>query len=413
MSIAMICTGTELLKGSATNTNLAFLGRELAANAMPPVREITVGDTPSELCAALGDALKYADILIISGGLGPTTDDLTLETTARFFGLSLVENPELKEKVARFWSFHHPDTRCPKNQYKQALVPAEGSYLPNPVGSASGLRFSTAYGGRMRHVFLLPGPPNEFEAMVTASLIPALQQLSGKENTFTHGFLACTGESNIYPLVEKTLAGFPVEVACAAGAGGTRMFISGTDDGMTVAAAEIARRSAGDITCLPLDKFDLALWLKEILLQAGGTISCAESCTGGLLANRFVSMPGASQIFKGGIVAYDNAVKTSLLQVPQEILDTHGAVSAECAAAMAENCARIMNTTCAISTTGIAGPDGGTPEKPVGLVYVGCYWGRRTAVKELRLRGGRRAIRDRAVEMALLQLYQSFLSDGR
>ena len=130
MSIAMICTGTELLKGSATNTNLAFLGRELAANAMPPVREITVGDTPSELCAALGDALKYADILIISGGLGPTTDDLTLETTARFFGLSLVENPELKEKVARFWSFHHPDTRCPKNQYKQGFQGGLGTCFP-------------------------------------------------------------------------------------------------------------------------------------------------------------------------------------------------------------------------------------------------------------------------------------------
>ena len=402
MSIAVICTGTELLKGSAVNTNLAFLGRELAAAGLPPSLEITVGDHASELIQAVSDALAVADTLIISGGLGPTTDDLTLDTVARFFDKKLIEDAGLKEKVQTFWNFHHPG-RCPKNQLRQARVPEGGFILPNPVGSASGIGFETVFGGKLRKLYLLPGPPHEFEQMAKDHLLPHL--LSGnQQKLITKGFLCCAGESMVFNPVEKALAGVPVEVACAAGAGGTRIFLSGTDED-TVNSALYTARAALDCPALPVGEYDMAEYLIKLLKSRGLTVSCAESCTGGLVANRFVTLPGASAVFTGSITAYANEIKAGLLNVPQDILDNFGAVSAECAEAMAKGCAGTMGTDCAVSTTGIAGPDGGTPEKPVGLVYISACVNGKTAVEELHLRGGRRAIRERAVEKALTLLY--------
>ena len=407
MSIAVICTGTELLKGSAVNTNLAYLGRELAANGIPVSLEITVGDHADELIQALADALEVADTLIISGGLGPTTDDLTLDTVAKFFGQELIESPELKEKVQNFWNFHHPG-RCPKNQLRQARIPVGGTFMPNPVGSASGLRFEAVCGKSKRRIFLLPGPPHEFEPMVKDHLLPVL--LAGRQQQITtQGFLCCAGESMVFPPVEKAVAGLPVEVACAAGAGGTRIFLSGTSQDAVSEALSCARKA---LTCptLPDGEYDMAEYLIKLLKAKNMSLSCAESCTGGLVANRFVSIPGASAVFNGGVVAYANEVKQNILGVSSEILNTHGAVSPQCAEAMAAGCAKVLGTSCAISTTGIAGPDGGTPEKPVGLVYVSVCINGVCTTRELRLRNGRRAIRERSVESALTLLYTMLTS---
>ena len=402
MSIAVICTGTELLKGSAVNTNLAYLGRELAAVGLPPSLEITVGDHASELLQAISDALEVADTLIISGGLGPTTDDLTLDTVARFFDQKLLENPELKDKVQNFWNFHHPG-RCPKTQFRQARVPEGGFFMPNPVGSASGIGFETVFGGKLRKLFLLPGPPHEFEPMVKASLLPKLLA-DDPRKLITAGFLCCAGESMVFNPVEKALTGFPVEVACAAGAGGTRIFLSGDTQEAVDEALKIA---ANALSCpkLPVGEYDMAEYLIKLLKKRDMSFSCAESCTGGLVANRFVTLPGASAVFKGSVTAYANEIKASVLNVPQEILDNYGAVSSQCAEAMAKGCAALLKTDCAVSTTGIAGPDGGTPEQPVGLVYVSAWVNGVTATEELHLRGGRRAIRERSVEKALTLLY--------
>ena len=403
MSIAVICTGTELLKGSAVNTNMACLGRELCAAGMPPSLEITVGDHASELVEAISEALKFADTIVISGGLGPTTDDLTLDVTARFFGVELQENPLLHAKVEEFWHHHHPG-RCPKNQFRQARVPADGFIMDNPHGSASGLGFKTFFGGRPRTVYLMPGPPREFEPMVNDQLMPRLLSDCGKK-TLTAGFLCCAGESTVFGTVEKAVAHLPVEVACAAGAGGTRIFISGSGQATVDEAVSIAR-NALECTILPTGEYDLAAYLLKLLKEKKYTFSCAESCTGGLIANRIVSIPGASAVFKGSITAYANEIKQHLLKVPETVLAEYGAVSKECSEAMASGCAGAMNTNCAVSATGVAGPDGGTPEKPVGLVYIGASVNGRTVSRELRLRGDRRAIRERVVEAALLLLFQ-------
>ena len=196
MNIASVCTGTELLKGYTVNSNLARLGAKLVASGLPLSLEICVGDRAHEIGNAIALALKTCDVIVLCGGLGPTKDDITLDVAAKFFGCDLEESPELAKKVTDFWYRLHQG-HCPKNQLRQARVPVGGHYLPNPVGSASGLAFSSLYAGRMRYVYLLPGPPTEFVPMMENYLVPELLELDSKRR-ITRGFLAAgVGESTL------------------------------------------------------------------------------------------------------------------------------------------------------------------------------------------------------------------------
>ena len=403
MAIAVICTGTELLKGSAVNTNMAYLGRELCAAGIPAVLELTIGDHPSEIVSALSFALRSADTIILSGGLGPTDDDLTLDVAARFFGIELTEDKTLRNKLLWFWKSRHQGP-CPKAQFRQARVPVNGGYIPNPVGSASGLEFAVEFDSVIRHVYLLPGPPREFEPMVKNELLP---RLIGNDNKkiFTDGFMVCAGESSVFPPIKQLLTDVDVEVACAAGAGGVRMFISGSDENIVKDAVQKAYNSV-EYVKLPIGKFDLNEELLNVLAEKSLHFGCAESCTGGMVADKIVALPGASKVFNGGIIAYANAVKQLQLGVSEEILSSVGAVSKECAEAMARGCCKQLNCECAVATTGIAGPDGGTAEKPVGLVYIAAVCNEKCVVRELRAHGDRRAVRERAAAVALQLMYE-------
>ena len=403
MKIAVICTGTELLKGSAVNTNMAFLGRELCAAGIPAVLELTVGDHPSEIVSALSFALRSADTVILSGGLGPTDDDLTLDVAARFFGVELVEDKVLRNKILWFWKCRHQGP-CPKAQFRQARVPVNGSYIPNPVGSASGLEFSAEFDSVLRRIYLLPGPPREFEPMVKNELMPRLRGIA-ENKVFTSGFMVFAGESSVFPPIKKLLADSVVEVACAAGAGGVRMFFSGSNDEAVESAVKKAYDSV-EYLKLPVGKFDVCEELLDILAKKSLHLGCAESCTGGMVADKIVALPGASKVFNGGIIAYANEVKKAQLGVSEEILSSVGAVSEECAAAMARGCCEHLKCECAVATTGIAGPDGGTAEKPVGLVYIAAVCNEKCVVRELRAYGDRRAVRERASAMALQLMYE-------
>ena len=402
MSIAIICTGTELLKGSCCNTDLAFAGANLTAAGMPPVLELTVGDHRDELVFALGTALKCADTVIVSGGLGPTRDDITLETIAAFFGLELIIEPELQKKVEFCWAQRH-NSRCPKIQYKQAMIPVGGRYFDNSAGVASGIGIDLVYDRQMRHIYILPGPPGEFETVFASGVLPELCARREKQ-LFTAGFFVCgIGETQVAKAVEPLLTSLPLEIAYTAQSGGTKLFLSGNDETVVIAALEQCRNAIGS-AALPIGSFSLPEYLIETLTARGETFACAESCTGGPVADAFVSIPGASSCFLGGVAAYANKVKETVLNVPSEILQRVGAVSSECAEAMAKGVCAALGSDCAVSTTGIAGPDGGTPEKPVGLVYVGATYHGVTAVRELRLRGNRRMVRERAVAQALILL---------
>ena len=405
MSVAVICTGTELLKGSCCNTDLRFAGEKLTAASLPPVLEICVPDHAGKIVSALAFALQNADIIIISGGLGPTSDDITLETAARFFGAELEEIPELKEKVAAHWALRHSG-HCPKFQYKQAKIIKGGKYFDNPVGTASGIGFESNYRGEKKHIYLLPGPPAEFEAVFSGGVLPDILELQA-EKLYTTGFLVCaTGESSVARTVEPLLKEFAgVEIAYTATPAGTKLFLSSKDPATLAQAVDAARNAIGINALIP-GATSLPEALLKKLASAGLTMGCAESCTGGMIADMIVSIPGSSAVFQGGIVSYANQVKNNILHVPEEVLAGHGAVSSECASAMVHGACKALNTHCAVSTTGVAGPDGGTPEKPVGLVYIAAAVNNLTAVKKLQLHGNRQTIRERAANAALFLLWQ-------
>ena len=265
MNIAFISTGTELLKGSAVNTNLRCFGSALAAAGIPLYQEIACGDKKQEIAGALSAALKSSEILLVSGGLGPTSDDITLETVARFFGLELHQDPVLTLKIENFWKALGRSVPCPKSQFKQAMLPENGVAIDNPRGSASGIYIKVDYAGITRHVFLVPGPPSEFEPMIAESIVPAILELI-PERMKTVGFLcAGVGESTAAKTLEKPVTALGVEIAYCADASGTRVFLSSNDEEKLAAAAACA--SGGLFLCLT--KITLAFFTRiEYTIQA-------------------------------------------------------------------------------------------------------------------------------------------------
>ena len=411
MSIAVISTGTELLRGTVLNTNLAFLGRALAGRGFAIRLGLTAGDRAPELHAAFAEALAGADTLIVSGGLGPTSDDITLDAAARFFGLELEPVPGLVEKISAFWRLRHTG-RVPKPVLRQARAPRGAAILPNPNGSASGYRIDTVYAGRSRRIYLLPGPPREFEPMVCESLLPDLGDIADAgAHEHTVGFLAAgEPEFQLQVKLERALESRPVELAYCANPTGTRVFVSGSDPEEVRRAAETARGVAGPLA-LDFGELDLSAALLAELRKRGWKLVTAESCTGGMISAALTAVPGSSSVYRGGAVVYSNELKQLLLGVRRETLDSFGAVSAECAAEMADGAASRLGGDCAIAVTGIAGPDGGSAEKPVGLVYVGVRAGERRAVEKFLFRGNRDTVRERAAGSALLLLHRLLQED--
>ena len=257
MGISVICTGTELLRGSTVNTNLAELGKELTARGAKLDAAFTIGDSAEDLYGALADALKRSECVVFIGGLGPTADDLTLPCAAHFFGLELHQDPELTKKVDEFWARLHQG-RCPRNQYKQAMLPEGGHAIPNPNGSASGIEFSGVYDRKMRHIFLLPGPPSEFVPMVRNYLADRLLELTGATE-HVRGFLAAgVGESIASRLVEQSLGGADPALAYTASFEGTRVYVCDADPAEAERKFAIIHAALGD-AALPEGEFSTFL----------------------------------------------------------------------------------------------------------------------------------------------------------
>ncbi len=410
MKIAVINTGTELLNGSTVNTNSARIGEELAACGHTIALGITAGDTPSALYEALGAALRAADCVIISGGLGSTRDDITLESTARFFGWELTESPELRKHVENFWYQRHAaGGRIPPVILRQALMPAGAVILPNPNGSASGYMVDCRYDRRDRRIILLPGPPRELVPMLKNELLCRLQP-TGSEH-FSCGFLAAgCGELFLQKLLEKPMNARGAGIGYCARPEGTRVFVTAQTRADADAAAAEARALVGT-PALAAGEIELLPVLLRLLAERGLTLGCAESCTGGMIAAAVTDYPGVSAFFKGGAVVYSNELKMKLLGVPAEILEKYGAVSTECAGAMVRGALEALNCTAAVAVTGIAGPEGGSDEKPVGLVCIAAAVNDRTLVREYRFHGDRHAIRERTCANAFLLLRELLLAD--
>ncbi|MDZ8055258.1 MAG: competence/damage-inducible protein A [Aulosira sp. ZfuVER01] len=373
MSAEIICVGTEMLLGDILNSNAQFLAKQLAQLGIPHHYQTVVGDNPERLKQVIEIATSRAQILIFTGGLGPTPDDLTCETIADFFGAPLVESAEIIEDITQKFA-QRGRVMSPTNR-KQALIPQGAEILPNPTGTAPGIIWQPHPNVT---IFTFPGVPSEMYRMWEETAVPFLKSQGwGKEVIYSRSLRFWgIGES---ALAEKVAPYFNLSnptVAPYAGTGEVRLRISAKADSEAAAVDLIApiEKQIKEIAGLDyygVDNDTLASVISQLLQGSGETLSVAESCTGGGLGQMLTDISGSSEYFWGGVISYDNSVKVGLLGVKPDDLAKSGAVSAIVAEQMAVGVKTRLSTTWGLGVTGIAGPTGGTDTKPVGLVYIG------------------------------------------
>jgi nicotinamide-nucleotide amidase len=381
MSAEILCVGSELLLGNITNGNARWLAEQLAALGIPHHRQQVVGDNRERLIGAVREAAGRCRLLITTGGLGPTPDDLTTEAIAAAFATPLAERPEvwadIQAKLEARGRSVTPSLR------RQALLPVGSELLPNVTGSAPGMIWSPDPAGLPFSVqpdftiLTFPGVPSEMRAMWQATAVPWLQGSGLAEGVFGSRMLRFWGvtESTLAEQVADLLESANPTVAPYAGAGEVKLRLTaraastvGAEALLEPVEAEIRARVG--MACFGSDDDSLASVVLEQLRRRGQSLAVAESCTGGGVGAALAAVPGASDVFLGGVIAYANAVKQQLLEVPAGILQTCGAVSDPVAQAMAEGVRRATGADWAIAVTGIAGPGGGSADKPVGLVHI-------------------------------------------
>ncbi len=373
MSAEVICIGTELLLGDILNTNCQYLAQELAILGIPHYYQTVVGDNVSRIHRVLDTAVSRSSILIFTGGLGPTPDDLTTETIASFFNTPLQENPEIIKDISnKFASVGREMT--PSNR-KQALVPRGAKTLPNPSGTAPGIIWQPQEGIT---ILTFPGVPSEMHRMWQETAIPFLKSQGWGKNTIYSEMMRFRGigESALAEKVVHLFDSVNPTVAPYAGKGEVRLRVAAQAASQAEASALIKPVATEIRNIAGLDYFGsnedtLASVVGKLLGDVRQTLSVAESCTGGGLGAMLTEIPGSSSYFLGGIIAYANQVKQDLLNVNAHDLEEYGAVSATVAEQMALGVKQRLQTDWGISITGIAGPGGETANKPVGLVYIG------------------------------------------
>lgn len=402
MKAEIISVGTELLLGHTVNTDAAHVARELAAFGLDLEHVQTVGDNAGRLEAALREALRRSSLVICTGGLGPTDDDLTKETVARVAGRPLVEDAESLRRLREYFG-----TRpMGQNQLKQAWLPEGALAFPNAVGTAPGCAVPVEDG---KFILLLPGPPSELLPMLEQSVRPFLARRTGEVIVSSMIRTFGIGEGAAAERISDLMQGGNPTAATYATEG--EMFVRVTAKARDEAEARALARPLVEAVCARLgdvvygvDVPSLEAVVVRGLAAAGLTLVTAESCTGGLLAKRITDQPGASEVFGTGLVTYANSAKTRLLGVPEAVLAAHGAVSRQTAALMAEGARLLQDGDLGLAITGIAGPDGGTPEKPVGLVYIALSAPDGIWLRAMRPQGrylGRNWTRQRAASHAL------------
>lgn len=402
MKLEVVTIGTELVLGLTPDTNAADLGRALSAAGAEIVRHVSVPDRPAAIRAAIAEALERTGFVIATGGLGPTRDDMTKREVAALFGAPLrLDDAVLRSLEARFRRLGRP---MPAVNRSQAEVPEGATVLPNPRGTAPGLWLEDGQG---RVAVLLPGVPSEMRGLLVDEVLPRVVQRSGGGRVVLSRTLRTTGvpesalAERIGP-VEEDLA--PLTLAYLPSVDGVDLRLTAWSLPPEEAERRLAAAAAGLRVRLEehyygQDGADLAAVVLDLL--RGRRLAVGESCTGGLVAARITAVPGASAVFAGGVVAYDDRVKTDLLHVPAATLEAHGAVSEETARAMAEGAQRRFAAGAALGVTGVAGPAGGSPEKPVGTVWLAARLGTETRALKRVFPGDRGEIRARAAQAAL------------
>ncbi|MGP4080153.1 competence/damage-inducible protein A [Pseudalkalibacillus sp. R45] len=414
MNAEIIAIGSELLLGQIANTNGQFISKQLADLGINVFHHTVVGDNKQRLISTIKTAEKRSDLLVFTGGLGPTKDDLTKETIAEHLGLPLIENKEAMDFIEGYYEkIQQPMS---ENNRRQALVFEGAAVLPNNNGMAPGIALQQ----ENKTYILLPGPPKEMKPMFTDFAIPYIQQVRGEdvERILSrvlrfYGIGESALETNLMDLIENQtnptiapLAGnFEVTLRLTAKC-------ETEEQGKTM-IDELEREILGRVgsffygyndTTLSYETFD-TLQDKEL------TVSCAESLTGGLFGHALTKQPGAGQVLQGGIICYQNEIKKNQLKIPEEVLDNDGAVSETCAKLMAENVRELFNSDYGISFTGVAGPNE-MEGKPPGTVYIGIASSQGTDVYPLRLAGDRNAVRTRTVNYGLFYLLKELVGQS-
>lgn len=410
MKAEILCVGTEILLGDILNTNAQFLSKELASMGFSIYHQAVVGDNVGRLKEEFELAMKRADIVITTGGLGPTKDDLTKETAAEYFGKKLVFDEESYDFIVKY--FDKLGVKISENNKKQAYFPEGCTILKNDCGTAPGCIIDE--NGKI--VILLPGPPKEVLPMFKNYVVPYLKRY--QENIFVSKVLRVAGigegsaAEKIQDIMDKqtnpTIAPYAKDNEVT-----FRITASAKSEEKALELIEPMEKEVRDRlgdNVYGVNDTSLEEVVGKLLIEKNITIATAESCTGGLLAGRLVNYPGISEVFMQGAVTYSNEAKMQRLGVKKETLDKFGAVSSETAAEMAEGIAKTSNTNIGVSTTGVAGPGGGTEEKPVGLVYIGLYINGVVKTKKLNLPGDRQKVRNRAVTIALDWIRREIIS---
>lgn len=411
MVVELVSVGTELLLGNIVNTNARYLSEKCAMLGLSVYYQTTVGDNEERLAEVIKTALNRSDIVILNGGLGPTEDDLTKETCAKVMGLPLVTDQHTKERLKEYNKGRKKED-LPESNWKQAVIPEGAVVFDNGNGTAPGLVVEQ----NGKTVILVPGPPNELYPMMEKQICPYLQKKNEEvilsQMVKICGFGESKVEEMILDLIDKqtnpTLATYAKQGEVHLRVTARAATEEEAKKLLKPMVKEIKKRF-GEAVYTTDEKETLTDVVVKLLKKHELTVTTAESCTGGLLAGTLVGVPGVSEVFREGFVTYSNKAKRKLLDVSKSTLKKYGAVSAQTAKEMAKGGVFATDTDICVAITGLAGPDGATPEKPIGLVYIACYMNDKVHVEEFRFKGDRQKIRERSVVQALDVLRRSIL----
>ena len=414
MVVELISVGTELLLGNIVNTNAAYLAQKCAILGLSLYHQTVVGDNEERLSETLQTALGRADVVILSGGLGPTQDDLTKETAASVLEMPLVEDAHSRERIEEYFK-NSQFKIITDNNWKQAMVPKGAIVVDNDNGTAPGLIMEK----KGKSVILLPGPPNELVPMFEKSIMPYLRNLQPETISSVMVKICGLGESyvetQIADLIENQ-SNPTIATYAKTGEVHLRVTAKAADEKeakklIKPMVKELKNRFGNSIYTTD-ENVTLEETVVNLLKEKELTLTTAESCTGGMLGARLTNVPGVSDVYKQGFITYSNRAKRKMLDVKKNTLKDYGAVSDKTAKEMAKNGAFITGSDACVSITGIAGPGGGTPEKPVGLVYIACCYHDNITVNEYHFKGEREKVRENTVVRALTLLRECILENS-
>lgn len=415
MVVELVSVGTELLLGNIVNTNTQFLAEKCALLGLSMYHQVVVGDNRDRLAEVIRTALDRSDIVILTGGLGPTEDDLTKEVCAEVMGFPLVEDAHTRARIVEYFR-NSIYKEIPENNWKQTIVPEGALVLDNDNGTAPGLILEKDG----KAAILLPGPPAELYPLFMKKVCPYLQKLQPEVIRSQMIKICGMGESQvedkILDLIDRQ-TNPTIATYAKTGEVHLRVTAKAKDEDeakklLKPVVKEIKNRF-GDYVYSTKEGETLEMAVVRLLEKYDLTVTTAESCTGGLLAGRIVNVPGASEVFREGFITYSNKAKRKILDVSKSTLKKYGAVSAQVAKEMATGGVFATDADACVAVTGVAGPDGGTDEKPVGLVYIATYMKDSVSVEHYQFKGDRAKVREQSVVKALDLLRRSILENYR